>query len=430
MLRVHIERDGPRARYVIGHVLERMLGWPLEFVQDRAAFVRTPGPALYYGNDPPTAALHVPAQGLLGNTGLFPGPVPTGVMNDRPVLFPLSEGPDVFAATFLLLCLNEELLPHATDMHGRLPTEDRTLVQLGLHGTPIVDQWALDLAARLRDRYPEMPPPKRTYRHWVTIDVDNGMRFIGRPLWRQFAASIKGIALGRIRQEAQRWSVLAGRSPDPFDHYATWTERARSSSDRAIMFFLMRGGRRHDHASRASHPRMSQRIREVLRSGEVGIHPSYRSSEDHRLLAREVGGLRRISGGPVTASRQHFLRWRLPATLDALADEGITEDHSLGSSDRPGFMAGTCTPFRWYDPVKDREHPITIVPFAVMDSALHDRMHLGADDALAAMKRSSDAVREVGGTFVSVWHDRFLSGQGEWGAWPRLFDALLEHAQA
>ncbi|MCB0792109.1 MAG: polysaccharide deacetylase family protein [Flavobacteriales bacterium] len=430
MLRVHIADEGPRAHYTIAHVVERMLGWPLLIMADRQAWEREAGPKLLYGGEPIAGAYHVPAHGLLTARGLFRGPAPVGEVGGLPVLFPLGEGSDLFAATFLLLSLNEELLPHVTDAHGRMLAMDRTLVQLGLHRTPIIDRWVLRFAERMRAMFPDLPEPRRSYRHWVTVDVDNGMRYLGRPIWRQLGAGAQEMVRGRFADLGRRWRTLTGSGPDPYDGYATWSGRTRAQADRTLFFFLTRGGGRYDHATRARHPRMASRIRELAEEHMAGLHPSYRTSEKAGLLKKEVDTWRAVAGSAPVVSRQHFLRWRLPGTLDELVAAGITEDHSLGFADRTGFVVGTSTPFRWFDPVKDREHPITLVPFAVMDSALQDRMHLSAEEALAEMKAMSDAVRRVNGTFVSVWHDRFLSGEGAWDAWPSVFEALLEHARA
>ena len=46
------------------------------------------------------------------------------------------------------------------------------------------------------------------------------------------------------------------------------------------------------------------------------------------------------------------------------------------------------------------------------------------------MKRVSDAVREVQGSFVSVWHDRFLSGHEEFRGGPEAMRELVDLAKA
>ena len=69
-------------------------------------------------------------------------------------------------------------------------------------------------------------------------------------------------------------------------------------------------------------------------------------------------------------------------------------------------------------------------PFAVMDSALHERMGLGAEQALAEVDRLHQLVRAVQGTFVSVWHDRYLSGYRNFGPWPDVLRKAVQLARA
>ncbi|HRH39752.1 MAG TPA: polysaccharide deacetylase family protein, partial [Flavobacteriales bacterium] len=178
------------------------------------------------------------------------------------------------------------------------------------------------------------------------------------------------------------------------------------------------------------HPVFVQLLKRLASVSEIGLHPSYESSRDERIIARERERLGTVTGRPIHTTRQHFLRWRMPDTFRALIVNGFTEDHSIGFSDRIGFRAGTCTPFPWYDLERDEETPLMLHPFAVMDSALANRTGDGMQKAISDMKHLSGAVREVNGTFVSVWHDRFLSGHEEFKGGPEAMRELVDHAQA
>jgi hypothetical protein len=147
------------------------------------------------------------------------------------------------------------------------------------------------------------------------------------------------------------------------------------------------------------------------------------------VAAEDRARLESIIAEPVSLSRQHFLRWRLPDTLRELEAAGFREDHTLGFSDRTGFRAGTCTPFPYYDLEQDRATTLMLWPFAIMDSALHDRMGLAPAAAQEQIDAVIDTVRAVQGTFVSVWHDRFLSDHGPWKGWRAVLLNTLSHAR-
>lgn len=430
MLHVLLETHSPRARYVARHVFERMLGWPIDLVGSREELRSIPGARLSYGALPVEGVFHVPASGWLGSSreaGMTPWSSGTG--KDLR-LFNLGSRLDVFAAIFHLIALEEEYSIAQQDEHGRIQVGELTLVRSAAHELPIADRWALDLAGQLRTAFPELPEPIRHYSHVLTVDMDNGLKYGGRPLPRALGASVKDLAAGKTGQFIERWNVRFGRAVDPYVRCVDRLAEVRGQVDRMIAFVLTRGEGRFDHAARIDHPLVAGLLARLREIAEIGLHPSYESSRNERMIRHEREELARAVDRHIDISRQHFLRWRMPGTFRALAAEGFKEDHSMGFTDRIGYRAGTCTPFPWYDLERDEETALMLHPFAVMDSALADRTGEGLQRAVADLKRMSDAVRAVKGTFVSVWHDRFLSGHQAFIGGPEAMRELVDHAQA
>jgi hypothetical protein len=359
-------------------------------------------------------------------------PVPIyGQRHGMAVLYPMAgDGFDVFAAIFHLLSLAEEYSALQKDEHGRIPSASLSLVANHLERTPVVDRWALWLASSLNARFPASDPPKRTYRHVLTVDIDNGLKYAARSWYRTLGAAGRDLIGGRGQQFTARSRVVIGAEPDPFLRVPEQLAAVRPSVDRCIAFLLMRGERPNDHAARPAHPLFKALVRDLRKHAELGLHPSYESSQQPERIRMERELLASIAVHPVDLSRQHFLRWSVPDTLRELVQMGFREDHTLGFSDRPGFRAGTCTPFPWYDLEREQETPLMLWPFACMDSALHEKAGLTADTALDEFKRMADAVRAVNGTFVSVWHDRYLSGDAPYEGWPEVMKKLVEHARS
>ncbi|HEX2616318.1 MAG TPA: hypothetical protein VHL57_02185 [Flavobacteriales bacterium] len=428
MLLVHLHDDSRRARYVVRHVLERMLGVTVTFSIDLEEFRTASMPRLQYGGEASPGALYIPYSGALAacRPGMPEPPARSHVGAIR--LFEGDDGLDVFARVFRLLSLAHEYAPHPVDQHGRLPSTEQFVVRHGLEQVPWVDHWALGLRADLLRRFPAMRF-RRTYSHVLTVDVDNGLKYLGRPLHRAVGASLKELIGGRSADLRQRWAVRRGHVHDPYAALPKVLAEVRAEVTRAIAFILVQGDRAFDHAADILHPAFRQLLANLEGQAELGIHPSHASSEDPTLLGTERDRLRALVQGPVLASRQHFLRWRLPDTLRALATAGVREEHTLGFSDRIGFRAATCTPFAWYDLEREQETGLVLWPFAAMDSALRDKQGLGPGDAMRAMFSVCDAVRAVEGTFVSVWHDRFLSGDGPYAGWPTAMQQVVQYAR-
>jgi hypothetical protein len=433
MLLVRLDDHTPRARFAVNHLLGRMTGWPVHVAASEEEFRSSELPKMRYGSAATDSAdvLTVHASGALGLHHALPAEPEVGSEEGLPVLYPSSAGDDPFAGAFYLLARCEEWAPRVLDAHGRLPSAEHFVVRHGMEQLPVIDHWVMRLAKVLRKRHPGLPAPQARYRHVLSVDVDNGLMVRGRPSWKQAGALMRAVLQGKVGEAALRMQVLLGRRNDPFDRYADLVELARTGKvDRLIAFLLMRGEGAHDHAADPRHPMMNERIKQMNGAFDIGLHPSYRSSEDPQVFREDRALLEQITGHPVRISRQHFLRWQVPGSLRLLEASRLIEDHTLGFSDRPGFRCGTCTPFPWYDLEQERETDLMLWPFAVMDSTLHDRMGLGPEEAMRTMCAVSDSVRAVNGTFVSVWHDRFLSGYGMWKGWPEAMQQVVEHARS
>lgn len=101
----------------------------------------------------------------------------------------------------------------------------------------------------------------------------------------------------------------------------------------------------------------------------------------------------------------------------------------MGLADRIGFRAGTCTPYPFFDRGTKQETALMVHPFAVMDSAMAYKMKLSPAEAVKEAKRMVDAVRSVNGNFISVWHERFLSGYGDERGWQILAPEVIAYAR-
>lgn len=425
---VHIERPSARARYVVSHVLERMLGLSVRYASGAEEFRSATGPRLSYGGELFTGAIHVPWSGAIKD---LPGTEPlVRVDGEQRSIFLVGQEEDVFAGIFYLLCLWDELKCTQRDEHGRVPSSALFTARHGLADRPWVDEKVLALGRRIQSTWDGEVKGVSRYDHHVTVDMDNILRYAGRPLFRAIGATLKDAMRGDLSSVAERWRVRAGSHDDPYVKAVELLERHRESVHRATLFFLVHGQGAFDHASDPAHPATQRLVQRASRTCEIGIHPSYESSTgDHRSIEQERSALQRMIGRRVELTRQHFLRWRLPETLRQLDGSGFLEDHTLGFTDRAGFRAGTCTPFPWYDLEREQETRLMLHPFAVMDSALIEHQQLGPDGVVGTMNRMSDLVRAVGGRFITVWHDRYLSGHREFAPWPEVFTRVLEHAR-
>jgi hypothetical protein len=321
---------------------------------------------------------------------------------------------DPFSAAFFLLTRYEEINGVEQDAHGR---PIASLLHGARHGyldRPVVDEWSLLLERTWREKDPALPGSQRSYQCVHTIDLDNGFKYLGRPLWRSLGSMIRDVMRGDWSEVSRRLRVLRGADPDPFDVYSELKTRLGNGAQRVLFFVLSAPRGKWDHAVPITHGPYAQRLRGLSRWAEVGLHPSYDSSEKAGLTSREASALEQVLGTSVRITRQHFLRMRLPETYRELEELGIEEEHSMGLHEQLGFRAGTCSPYRWYDLMEERSTTLLVHPFAVMDNTLFNKLKLEPQEAVDRTAQLIERVKAVKGTFTAIWHESFLAdGEAE-----------------
>ncbi|MBK8500556.1 MAG: hypothetical protein IPL52_17480 [Flavobacteriales bacterium] len=417
--------------HAVEQLLGNMLGWSVRFVPE--SVVAGDGPLLIYGRASVPGAFHISPCGWLSEKGVGPIDPEVAFLNDLPTIFLSEDGHlpfDPFAASFFLLSRYEEWLPIQRDPHGRPVTAVLHAARHGYLDRPVVDEWALQLAAAWRAFDPRVPEPQRKYKQVITVDLDNGLKYGGRPLWRLMGSCARDLVRGEWADLGERMRVLSGQAPDPFLIDPELKERI-AMANAMVKFFVLAAERgEFDHAVPISASVYSKEVVALASWAQVGLHPSYRSSEREGLTASQKLALEAVIGSDVTMTRQHFLRLRIPGTFRELESLGIVEEHSLGLHDEIGFRCGTCTPYRWYDLEQDRPLNLFIHPFTVMDNALRDKLKLSPEQAVEKVLPVLERVKRVQGTFIGLWHESFLAHAGKHVAWRAAILRIIDAAKA
>lgn len=431
-IHVHLERPSPRAHYAVRTMLEGMLGWKVSWVDNAHELATAEGPRLCYGPKGVEGALHIVPAGLLNDEGVRKLEPELIELEGLPMIFPVQGGHlpfDPFSAAFFHLTRYEELSGFPCDALGRPLAGSMHAYRHSYLQRPVVDEWALLLARTWLLLDPSVPAPQRSYGLVNTIDLDNGFKYLGRPLWRSLGSMARDVFRGAWSELPARIMVLAGLRSDPFDIYEELRPHLSEGAARTVFFVLTAPRGPMDHAVPVEYKAYSQRLRSLATWAEVGLHPSYISSEEAQLTAKEKERLSSVLGKPVILSRQHFLRFKLPGSYRELEKLGMGEEHSMGTHEQLGFRAGTCTPYPWFDVLKDRPTELIVHPFAVMDNTLRHKLHLTPEQAVAAAAELIRQVRSVNGTFIGLWHESFLSHSAEDAPWRKAILQIIQMAR-
>jgi hypothetical protein len=431
-LLLYSPQGGPRLKYIASHIVEELLGIELDYTGCLDEVSLGNIPLINYSAYPVPGAINIHPSGLLEEKGISLHRVVPEIHKGTPVLFRNSEndnpGFDIFAAAFYMLSRYEEYFPGKRDRHGRYPVTQSMAYRYGLVEEPLVEMWAERLRDLIKASYPDLSMPGREYRFIPTFDIDMPWAYRNRGVWQNSAGFAGSFLTGDMNSAVNRFQVLFMGKDDPYD---TWQflENIHQNAGLSPRFFFSAGNHtRYDKSASTGNLVFRRLIAGISKKYTTGIHPSYFSHLNGAMMQREIGKLSEITGSRVRLSRQHYLRLEIPYSYRLLAENGITDDYTLGWAEVPGFRAGTCTPFLFYDLLREEVIPLRIWPFQIMDGTFIDYMNLEPGPSAVVAGRIIEKIKAVGGTLITLWHNHSFSERGRWKGWTDLYMNIIRAA--
>lgn len=432
MFLIYTHKVTPRISYIFKHIFLRMLGISVEFTTKSEAFIPYKGPKLSYAAKPLFDEFNVKPHNLLFEQGVSDLEIYITEWNGTPCFFQTSNNDeipfDIFAASFYLISRYEEYLPHVLDQHLRFSGTDSLAFKNNFLEKPVIDIWVVKMLEKLTVKYPDLVFNERKFSYLSTVDVDLAYAYKHKGFIRSLIGYLKDLTKLNFLNLKTRTLVLLNVQNDPHDTFNEFIRIGEHYKIPTHFFFLMGDYSSFDTNNSVNSPKFQSLIKSIADFAKVGIHPSYYTMKNFDKLKKEVKRLEEITNTPVKMSRQHFLRLKLPDTYHHLIDLEISEDYTMGYSKYPGFRAGTCTPFYFYDLDYEIQTPLRIVPFAVMDATLNDYMELTPEKGLQKILELLQEVKKVNGTFVTLFHNDTLSEDKRWKGWGKVYEAVVKQA--
>lgn len=422
-----------RIRYTFKTVFhEYLLFRDFQLTDDQEKFLSHQGPKFTYAKEAIGSSPHFQSKELLFETGIKEQDLLFGHIDKLPVLFMVSKpsllGFDIFSAVFFMLARYEEYLPHQRDKYDRFEPTSSIAFQHGFLKKAVVDRWMILLKSKLLLTFPSLSFPERKYHYIPTIDIDNAFEYKEKGVMRTVGAFLRSLVKLDFKTFSEMAQVIFMGKKDPYDTYNYQLNIQKKYALKPIYFILL-GNYGINDKNVPPESRVFQRlIKSIADYAQVGIHPSFGSNFKQGHLEKEIRRLTYIIKREVKMSRQHFLKLSLPETYRNLIRNDIVEDYTMGFAAQSGFRAGTCTPYFFYDLDEEKETPLKVFPFQVMEATYKYYMRSTPSDAIFEMKRMIEEVREVNGTFISLWHNESLSGQGIWAGWREVYEEMLKAA--
>jgi hypothetical protein len=425
---IYSEIHNGRTNYIFNYLLSDLLGLKMHHTlrQDEADSFR--GPVIYYTNRVIPGKLCIRPAGLLNENIIRSRRIETGRWDGLTVLFANDHGLpvpfDIFSASFWMMSRYEEYLEFSYDKYGRFPARESLAFRGGFLDLPVVNLWTNKLGEVLRSFYPALKTKKNHF-HWLTtIDIDHAWAFLNKGRYRTWGGLLTSAIRGKDLKK--RVSVLRGQEDDPFFTFNAIREIHREFPEKLLLFILSGKPGRHDLNISPRNPEWRALVSAIAKEYQVGIHPSYRSNRRFQTLKNEFDTLSGLVPYPLENSRQHFLKIKLPHTYRNLVELGIQNDYSMGYPGQPGFRAGLCTPFYFYDLLKEEKTSLKVWPITLMDRTLKDYLHKAPGESMEIIHTYMNIVEKAGGWFIPVWHNDSLSNYAEWEGWKNMYISMLE----
>ena len=428
---IYVPKLTNRVRYVFRLVFNDLLKISSRLTNDLDAFQSADQPKMMYGMKAHTDDLFFQSWGLLFERGVHSLEYNPLFYNDDKAFFPVyneeSAMPfDVFSAIFLLVSRYEEYLPFVRDQHGRFTAHLSLSNQLEILEKPIVNIWVLEIKRIILERYPNIVFPQKKFRFLPTYDIDSAWAYQQKGLIRILGGYYLSLTNLDFKEVVNRTKVLFGKEKDPFDTYKLQMDYKQKFNLHPIYFILFGHYGTFDKNVNPRNRKFRSLVKWLADYAKIGIHPSYGTLDYPEFMKEELFQLEDLLKKEITRSRQHFLRFSLPETYQNLIENDIMDDYSMGYAALPGFRAGICDTYRFYDLTLEVETKLRIHPFALMDGTLKDYMKLTPTDAIQKIKELVEQVKKVNGTFISLWHNEALSEQKRWKGWRKVYESLLE----
>lgn len=420
-----------RVRYVFKLVMNELLKVEYSLTNNLDEFQSADNPKFIYSDRRFTDDIYFRSSGLLTERGVRS--LEMGVferngikhffqVNDKDSALPF----DVFSAIFYLVSRYEEYLPFVPDKHKRFTAHLSFSHRIGILEKPMVNIWAEEIKQILLEKYSGFPFPVRKFKFIPTYDIDSAYAYLQKGLVRTLGGYYLALKKFDFEDIMQRTRVLLGQIKDPFDTYELQRSYQVKYDLRPLYFILFARYGTYDKNINIRNRKFNFLVKWIADYAKVGIHPSYYSVEKPELLKEEKSNLENILKKEVHRSRQHFLRLILPDTYQNLIENDIRDDYTMGYAALPGFRAGICNSFNFYNLDLEMETKLRVHPFAVMDGTLLDYMQLTPADAIDKLRELISEVKKVNGTFISLWHNESLSDKKRWQGWRKVYEALLE----
>ena len=294
MITVYSSVKSSRLEYVLNFIFKNILEIEFKWTQDSTNLA---GVVLNYSDEIfPFKNYQIQPSGFLVD-GNWDFKKHIFLKNKTNFFFPQKKGDhdfDILSSIFFLISRMEEYHSKDCDEHGRFISANSILAKLSLEQNPIVDQWCFSLLSKLNVEFNIELISPRKFHQYCTFDIDNAYAFKYKGFSRSLGSFFKDLFSFRFYKLKQRVELVRGKVKDPYDNYDYILEFLKTNQLKSIFFFLLGDYSKMDKNINHNHPYLINLIRSISKNYLTGIHPSYKSFNNLKILKMEISRLDNI----------------------------------------------------------------------------------------------------------------------------------------
>ncbi len=299
---------------------------------------------------------------------------------------------DIFATTFALLSLYEEFVINERDVHGRFNMKYSFASTFNLQQRAVIHEYAELLKSALH----------KLYGIDVEVAISDSVKIvIGIDIDFKNSRELINIgALDLITPSKLKWLRHYFKDPSDLERLYSYFVNLKLT---ASLFVL-----------RNFHPTLDQPFeiehKTLLKWNcrfEVGIHGSYASMGNKKILKEEVNGMRSLLSNETLGIRQHYLRWT-PLMWDMFDELGLLYNSSVTNNYKAsGLRNGIIVPYRVYSIAKKKKLRLVEFPIIFSDQLIKgpNRNHSELQNALTNWNVLLKLAKRYSGVITIMWHN-------------------------
>ena len=275
---------------------------------------------------------------------------------------------DIFETIFFLVSRYEEVFCDRSELNewDTMVEKKQFLIRNALEKTPIIDHLLVSFFELISHL-----PIRKVNSFTISHDIDHIHKYgsslsilkkIPGHLYRRKSTKNLNLLIKEYND------AVKDPNKDPYNNFE-WLLTTKSGMDKEI-YFLVGGNHEVDTPIPLDNNTFLNAVKLASnRKYRIGIHPSYESWHDKKMIIDQRARLESITKSKINISRQHYLHFDLSLTPKLLIESGLKEDSSIGYNRHIGFRAGTGFPFLLYNFEEERSFEVKEKPLAFMDSS-------------------------------------------------------------